>query len=76
MSIGKGGRDGNITYSPPSNKIQHFVLKIHERAVEVIVEFLVRTNQPTWLLHAHAPRQHIVASQAMLRVAGRAAGAV
>jgi hypothetical protein len=71
MSIGKGGRDGNMTYSPPSNKIHHFVLRIHERAVEVIVEFLVRTNQLGFCMHTLPDSRFYPSHVASGRTCGR-----
>jgi hypothetical protein len=40
-----------MAYSPPSNDIQRFALRIHERTVEVIVELLARTSQLGFCLH-------------------------
>lgn len=53
ISIGntKGERHGNMTYSPPSNKIQRFCGQVHERAVEVLVELLAMTEQSCFCLH-------------------------
>jgi len=72
MSIGKGGRDSNMTtYSPPSNNIYHFALNVHERAVEVIVELLARTSQLGFRLHALLDRILHPSRAAFGRACGR-----
>ena len=40
-----------MTYSPPSNDIQRFAMKDHERVVEVIAELLARADQLGFCLH-------------------------
>jgi hypothetical protein len=53
ISIGKGEgeRNSNMAYSPPSNKIQPFFFRGHERAVEVIVELLALINPSGFCLY-------------------------
>jgi hypothetical protein len=53
ISVGKSERNGNMTYSPPSNKIQRCgVVRFHGKAVEVIVELLAITSQSGFCLHS------------------------
>ena len=51
-----------MTYSPPSNKIQHIgaVLSFHERAVEVITELLAMASQRGFCLLAHPHQQRSI----------------
>ena len=52
ISIGKGECNGNMTYSPPRDKIQWCgVATVHGRAVEIIMELLAMASQSGFCLH-------------------------
>jgi hypothetical protein len=74
ISIGKDERHDNMTYSPPSNKIQRFgpVQSVLARAVEVIVELLAMIDQRGLCLHIRLVDRRVHPSHAICdRACGR-----